>query len=188
MKTGAKQTVYAFIDSQNLNLGVLNDVINKKGRRVYSGNKLDYKRFRNYLRERYEVSQAYIFIGQIPGNDSLYMYLQKAGFILIFKQVAWYYDAKGKVVVKGNVDTDVVLYSAAKLIGEYDKAIFISGDGDFMSLYQYIEENGKLGHIFVPNRYKYSRLLNHYRDRLRFVSDLKGLFRTNKKTRSGGRN
>lgn len=181
---------YAFIDSQNLNLGVRNDVINKAGTRIYEGKKLDYKKFRNYLRERYDVKRAFIFIGMVPGNDSLYTYLQGAGYTLIFKQTTWYFDQEGKVVVKGNVDTDVVLYAAAKFVNEYDNAIFISGDGDFLSLYQHLEEQGKLGNIFVPNRYRYSKLLNHYRSRLRFVSDLKELMgaETNKKTRSGDRN
>ena len=179
---------YAFIDSQNLNLGVLNDVVGKNGKNIYSGQKLDYAKFRNYLRERYGVKEAYLFIGMIPGSDSLYTYLQKCGYTLIFKQVAWYYDEDGQIIVKGNVDTDIVLYAAAKMVDEYNKAIFVSGDGDFMSLYLHLESLNKLGNIFVPNRYRYSKLLNHYRSRIRFVSDLRSLFLTSKKTRSGGRN
>jgi uncharacterized LabA/DUF88 family protein len=181
------QVVYAFIDGQNLHLGVLNDVLNKKGRKVYSGKRLDYKKFRNYLREKYGVTRAYLFLGMVPDHNSLYTHLQQAGFTLVFKQVLWYYDADGELVVKGNVDTDITLYSAAKLVDEYDKAIFVSGDGDFLSTYQHIDSLGKLGYIFVPNRYRYSRLLNHYRRKMRFVSDLRGLFTANKKTRSGGR-
>ncbi len=185
-----KATNYAFIDSQNLNLGVRNDVILKSGKLVYEGKRLDFKKFRHYLRERYDVKKAYIFIGMVPGNEPLYTYLQNAGYTLIFKQTTWFYDQDGKVIVKGNVDTDIVLYAAAKFVGEYDKAIFVSGDGDFLSLYQHLEELNKLGLILVPNRYKYARILNHYRTQLRFVSDLKSLFlpNVNKKTRSDGRN
>jgi len=182
-----KPTVYAFIDSQNLNLGVSLDVVNKHGRRIYIGKKLNYKKFRDYLSQKYDVSKAYLFIGFVPTKNDLYVALQKAGFILIFKTVATYVDKEGKEVTKGNVDTDIVLYSAAILEKEYKLAIFVSGDGDFLSLYQFMEERGKLSKILVPNRQRYSKLLNEYRQKLGFVSDLAPLFLPNKKTRSGGR-
>ena len=71
-----RENNYAFIDSQNLNLGVQS-----------MGWSLDFKRFRVYLREKYGVTQAYIFIGYIEGNANLYRSLQKHGYILIFKPV-----------------------------------------------------------------------------------------------------
>ncbi|MGB7957875.1 MAG: hypothetical protein WCF77_03495 [Minisyncoccia bacterium] len=61
---------YAFIDGQNLHLGI------KK-----MGWKLDYKKFRIYLKEKYNVSRAYFFIGFIPSNQKLYDYLMESGFI-----------------------------------------------------------------------------------------------------------
>ena len=67
---------YAFIDSQNLNLGVQS-----------MGWKLDFRRFRVYLREKYQVEIAYVFIGYIPANQNLYDSLQKAGYVLKFKPV-----------------------------------------------------------------------------------------------------
>ncbi len=188
IKKNTGDSNYAFIDSQNLNLGTAMDVYNNNGKLVHKGTKLDFKKFRDYLRQKYNVTHAYIFIGMIPGNNSLYSYLQESGYIVVFKQIAWHIDSNGKVIVKGNVDTDIVLYAAAKLVNEYSNAIFVSGDGDFLSLYEYIEELGKLDYILVPNRHSYSRLLNKYRHKLRFVSDLKSLSRENKKTKSGGRN
>ena len=65
---------YAFIDSQNLNLGVKSQ-----------GWKLDWRKFRQYLRNKYNVNKAYIFIGQVAGNELLYTFLQECGYILIFK-------------------------------------------------------------------------------------------------------
>lgn len=187
-----KPTTYAFIDSQNLHLGVSNDVVNWKGKRIYSGRKLDYRKFRNYLREKYKVKKAYLFIGFIPTNNKLYSYLQEAGYTLVFKTISTYTDDEGEEQTKGNVDTDIVLYSAAILADEYDKAVFVSGDGDFLSLYKYLSESEKLAYILVPNRHRYSKLLNEYRDSLRFINDLKPLSvptksKTNKKTRSSGR-
>lgn len=65
---------YAFIDGQNLNLGIRE-----------LGWKLDYRKFRVYLKEKYRVIKAYYFIGYIPGMSDLYASLQEAGYILIFK-------------------------------------------------------------------------------------------------------
>ena len=182
--------VYAFIDSQNLNLGVRNDVANKEGKLVYEGKKLDYRRFRHYLREKYSVKRAYIFIGFMPANNKLYSALQDSGFTLVFKTVALYTDINGNEIPKGNVDTDLVLHAAAVEFDNYDKAVFVSGDGDFLSLYQFMESKGKLLRIIVPNRHRYSRLLNAFRGKLAFVSDLPELFKrqnATKKTRSSGR-
>ena len=52
---------YAFIDSQNVNLGVRGD-----------GWRIDWKKFRSYLNDEYDVTKAYLFLGFIPENTSLY--------------------------------------------------------------------------------------------------------------------
>jgi len=65
---------YAFIDSQNLNLGVRSQ-----------GWKLDYKKLRLYLRNKFNIDKAFMFIGLVANNQGLYTELQQAGFILIFK-------------------------------------------------------------------------------------------------------
>ncbi len=48
---------YAFIDSQNLNLGTSKD-IRKKGKIIYKGWKLDFKKFRKYLSDKFRVNKA----------------------------------------------------------------------------------------------------------------------------------
>jgi len=65
---------YAFIDSQNLNLSI-----------KQQGWKLDFKRFRIYLQQKYKVTKAFLFIGYIASNQRLYDTLQSFGYILIFK-------------------------------------------------------------------------------------------------------
>jgi uncharacterized LabA/DUF88 family protein len=136
-----------------------------------------------------------MFIGMVPTNNSLYTYLQRCGFTLVFKAISTYMDETGRTITKGNVDTDIVLWSAARLSAEFDQAVFVSGDGDFLSLYEYMDERGKLLRIMVPNRFRYSKLLNSYRERLAFVEDVPNLLhkitpaknQTTKKTRSSGR-
>lgn len=58
---------FAFIDSQNLNLAILS-----------MNWRVDFKRFRIYLKDKYKVNKAFLFIGYLPGNEKLYTYLQEA--------------------------------------------------------------------------------------------------------------
>lgn len=153
-----RKIVYAFIDSQNLNLGVQD-----------AGWKLDFAKFRQFLRDTYKVEQAYLFIGQMLENQRLYLSLQRAGFILVFKPTQHYFK-DGRKTTKGNVDAELVLYAAARLIDEFDEAVIVSGDGDFACLYEYLEEKGKLGKVLVPNKDKYSKLLKPYLPKLDYVS------------------
>jgi len=60
-----RQKVYAFIDSQNLNLGLLNDIKNKKGKTIYKGWKLDFKKFRVYLSDKFRVSKAFYLLATL---------------------------------------------------------------------------------------------------------------------------
>lgn len=161
--------VFAFIDSQNLNMGVSSDVV-RDGKKIYRGWKLDFKKFRTYLKDKHKVDTAFIFIGNLPGNESLYEYLQRAGYVLILKPTTSYMDGDGKMKVKGNVDTDLVLYASAREIENYDKAVIVSGDGDFLSLYDYLSEQDKLGAILIPNKQNYSSLLNKYAKYFDFAS------------------
>src|SRR3989304_6303944 len=142
--------VYAFIDSQNLNLGVKSQ-----------GWKLDWRKFRQYLRNKYNVIKAYLFIGQVAGNESLYTFLQESGYILIFKPTL-YQHLGDKVIIKGNVDAELVLHTMI-LYKNYQKALIVSGDGDFYCLIEYLEKKGKLLRVLVPNKH-YSSLLRKFND------------------------
>lgn len=163
-----KPVNYAFIDSQNLNMGVATGF--RRRNVSYSGWRLDFEKFRKYLSDKHRVDTAFIFIGNLPGNEALYESLQRAGYILVLKPTTSYKDEAGNDVVKGNVDTDLVLYAAAKEINNYDKAIVVSGDGDFLSLYDFLHAHNKLGKIVIPNKLNYSQLLNKYSEYFDFVS------------------
>ncbi len=63
-----------------------------------------------------------------------------------------------------------MLYAAARLVKEYDTAVVVSGDGDFLCLYEYLEEIGKLEKILVPNKLKYSKLLKPFMARIDYIS------------------
>ncbi len=150
-------TVYAFIDSQNLNLGVRSQ-----------GWKLDFKKFRLYLKNKYSVEKAYLFIGMIPGNEQLYTSLISDGYQLVFKPTVSYTE-DGKKSQKGNVDAELVLYSVAKVFKDYDRAVIVSGDGDFLCLIEYLLEKNKLSKIICPNT-RYSSLLRKHSQYIDVIS------------------
>ena len=134
---------FAFIDAQNVHLGIKS-----------LGWQLDWGRFRVYLRDKYKVAEAYLFIGYLPDNQKLYTHLQKCGFILMFKPLV--FNADG--TVKGNCDANLVLHTILK-INEYDKAIIVSSDGDFYSLVKHLYENNKLLFVLSPYVKTCSKLL-----------------------------
>jgi uncharacterized LabA/DUF88 family protein len=163
---------YAFIDSQNLNMGTQR-----------MGWKLDWRKFRKYLDDKYDITHAYMFIGYMSENESLYEYMHELGYLVVLKptidlgvneqakQAAASGDDKeivagdkDKHLIKGNVDAELVLH-AMKEINSYDQAVIVSGDGDFFSLAEYLDEQGKLSHIIAPN-WQYSSLLKPYESKI----------------------
>jgi len=145
---------YAFIDSQNLNLSIIDQ-----------GWKLDFKRFYKFLQDKFHVNRAFIFIGYINNNQKLYTFLQKVGYIVIFKPTLELPNG----IVKGNVDADLVLHAMIEK-DNYDKALIISGDGDFHCLIEYLFDNDKLLGVIIPNKYSYSSLLKEFANKLLFLN------------------
>lgn len=167
-----KPNTYAFIDSQNLNLG---------SQRM--GWKVDWRKFRQFLRDKYNVTNAYMFIGYMSENESLYEYMYELGFLVVLKPTVDVTstankaeadvtntaskdqkDDKDKHQIKGNVDAELVLY-AMKELPNYDQAIIVSGDGDFFSLAEYLDEQGKLAYVMTPN-WQYSSLLKPFEKKI----------------------
>lgn len=149
---------YAFIDSQNLNLGIRE-----------LGWKLDFKRFKVYLKEKYRIKTAYLFIGYLQENQNLYKSLQEYGYLLIFKPVLK--DKEGKP--KGNVDANLVLQAMIDY-EKYEKAMIITSDGDFYCLVNYLYNNNKLEKVLSPIKEKCSILLKKAaREKIVFMDNLK---------------
>lgn len=165
-----KPITYAFIDSQNLNLGTQSQ-----------GWHVDFRRLRLYLKNKYNVTKAFLFIGYIPENIKLYASLTNAGFELVYKPTIAYLE-KGKEMHKGNVDAELVLWAAARTFREYEKAIVISGDGDFCCLYEYLEERNKLKLIIAPS-HRFSHLLSPFKSKVIRISRYKSILEYKKPTR-----
>jgi len=153
-----KPVVYAFIDSQNLNLGIRD-----------LGWKLDFRKFLVYLKDKYKVKEAFLFIGFLESNQKLYQNLKKWGYQLVFKPAIRF----GKKNIKGNIDAELVLHSAKIQYAKYNQAIFVSGDGDFFCLYEDFEKDKKLYKIFAPSRKSESSLIKRFRDYKLYVEDIR---------------
>jgi uncharacterized LabA/DUF88 family protein len=149
---------YAFIDSQNLNLATQN-----------LGWNLDWAKFRAYLRDNFHVETAYLFIGYMPEHQDIYSALQKSGYIVIFKPVT--ISREGEV--KGNVDAEMVLQAMIDL-NKYDKAVIVTGDGDFASLVSHLVSKDKLESVIIPNQRQHSQMLRQAaKDHVSYLNELR---------------
>jgi len=162
-KFTSRKTTYAFIDSQNLNLGV-----------KAQGWSLDFIKFRKYLKKELNVEKAYIFIGHVAGNQNLYIRLQEYGYILVFKPTTDHQEGDN-YVTKGNVDTELVLHAMVNF-DKYDEAVIVTGDGDFFCLVDHLVSKKKLGKLVVPNS-KYSPLFKYFTKDILNIQDIKSKVR-----------
>ncbi|MEI8230361.1 MAG: NYN domain-containing protein [Candidatus Peregrinibacteria bacterium] len=138
----------AFIDGQNLHLGT-----------TQNGWKIDLKKFRIYLKDKYHVDEAYYFLGYVTEEQQdLYNNLQKSGFIVLFRE----HSSALKGTKKGNVDSDIVFEAMKVLLERQDfgKIMIVSGDGDYKKLVDYLIKRNVFGKILFPNKQFASSLYN----------------------------
>ena len=90
------------------------------------------------------------------------------GYLLILKPTLELPNKK----VKGNVDAELVLHSIIEYVN-YDKAIIVSGDGDFHCLVEYLSMQNKLLRVLTPNIH-YSRLYKNYSNFIVRIDQLRG--------------
>lgn len=162
-----KPRIFAFIDSQNLNVSVQK-----------LGWKMNWQKFHEFLAEKYGVTKSFMFIGYIPEFEKMYEQMHELGYAVVLKptfdltrprpeapendEAEKPGEPEEKKPVKGNIDAELVLW-AMKEISNYDKAIIVSGDGDFYCLVEYLESKGRLSQLLAPSGH-YSSLYNRYED------------------------
>ena len=138
----------AFIDGQNLYISTKT-----------AGWSVDYKKFRIYLKDKYHIDEAYYYLGFVSEEEQdLYDALQKAGFILVFREHSSV--LKGKK--KGNVDTDIVFSILQKIIDDelIGKIVLVSGDGDYKKLVSFLIKKDLFEKLLMPNKKFASSLYN----------------------------
>ena len=148
----------ALIDGQNLHLGT-----------TKNGWKINFSRFRTYLRDKYNIAEALYFLGYVDEQyQDLYSSLQRAGFIVCFRE----HHSALKATKKGNVDTDIVFEAMKVIIERQDIAriLIVSGDGDYKKLVDYLIKKDRFEKLLFPNKQfassLYKRLSPKYFDYL----------------------
>jgi len=127
---------HAYIDGANLHKGAES-----------LGWQIDYKKFYVWLKDKYRIKRAYIFMGYRPGFGKMYARMREAGFLVRFKEVIVTPDGK----IKGNCDTDMAVRSVQDVYESvFDQAIIVSSDGDFYSLVEYLKGKDKMASVLSP--------------------------------------
>lgn len=134
----------AYIDGQNLYLGTTSSSPHWS---------VNLARFRGYLDRKYNVSDAYYYLGYVQEGaniEKLYESIQKAGFILVFRE----HNSAMLGKKKGNVDADIIFSIMRRLYlkEKFSKVVLVSGDGDYKMLVDFLIEEGKFEKILFPNR------------------------------------
>jgi uncharacterized LabA/DUF88 family protein len=150
---------FAFIDGQNLYMGT-----SQNGTTSWS---VDLIKFNIYLTKKYSCSKCYYYLGYVQDGqnaEKLYEEIQNAGFILVFRQ----HNQAMLGKKKGNVDSDIIFNVMKRLYKKenFSKIVLVSGDGDYVSLVDFLVEENKFEKILFPNRKYasslYKKLSNRY--------------------------
>lgn len=131
------------------------------------GFKIEYKKFRGWLRQKYNPTNVYIFIGLVPNRIAFYEYLQECGFILVFKQTI---SVEG--TIKGNCDAELVLKAVSDFYTKaFTSCILVTGDGDFGCLVEFLQHNDAINRIVAPAEDRCSILLKNKNIEITFLND-----------------
>ena len=139
-----KSKNFAFIDWQNLYLWTNQENWN-----------IDYKKFRIFLKDKYQVSEAYYYLWFLDEwEQELYSKLQKAGFIIVFRE----HNKNMKWKKKWNVDVDIVFDIMKNIVEneDFDKIVLVSWDWDYIRMVKYLISKDLLLKILFPSS-KYSK-------------------------------
>jgi len=78
------------------------------------------------------------------------------------------------------VDAELVLKTMIEL-NNFNKAIIITGDGDFCCLVKHLIEIKKLRILMIPDRKNYSALFREFRKDIIYMNELRGKLRYKKR-------
>lgn len=121
---------YVFIDAAN--------VIYRHGNeRLW---KIDLKKLIKYLQERFGASKIFYFGGidyQNAAQMSIYRRMLEWGYELRFNPVKHFVNDRGERYLKADVDSRMT-FEIMRLFPEYDRAVILTGDGDFYWVLEYI--------------------------------------------------
>jgi len=119
-----KEIIYAFIDASNIIYGAKAE-----------GWFIDQKKLIQYLKNKFSVKKAFFYFGKDKKDKKKEKFLSRLrqfGYILRVKEIKRF----GKRI-KANCDVDLTMDMLLKE-KEYDRAIVLTGDGDFAPLFRHL--------------------------------------------------
>lgn len=138
--------------------------------------KIDLKKLKNYFATRCTLVGIYYYSAYFEESDSqksLFEMLSRKGFVLRVKKIRKITNDDGTITLKGNCDTDMVVDAVARM-SEYDTAVLMSGDSDFIPLVNLLRGNGKKV-VIISTRWHVAHDLitaaNHYVDINKFKTN-----------------
>lgn len=123
-------TTYVFIDASNIIYGCKSQ-----------GWKMDFKKLIKYLKERYEAKKVFYLAGLDPENKKqlgFYEKLQEFGYKLRMVPLKTFGDGSKK----GDVDSRMT-FEIMQHYDKYDRAVVLTGDGDYFWVLNHLKENDK---------------------------------------------
>lgn len=135
------------------------------------GWKVDFKKLKKYFEQKCNLVAIYYYsayLEESPRQQSFFEMLSRKGFIMRLKKLKRIVESDGSIRLKGNCDTDMVVDAVARM-GEYDTAVIMSGDSDFVSLVNLLQGQAKRV-IVVSTRWHIAKDLVQVAD---FYFDLK---------------
>lgn len=125
----SKIITYAFIDASNIIYGA-------RAERWH----IDQKKLFNYLRKKFNTSKTFFYFGKDEKNLKQAKFLKKLesfGYTLRVKQIKRY-----GLRQKANCDVDLTM-DMLLLQTKYNRAVVLTGDGDFLPLFAYLKKQKK---------------------------------------------
>jgi uncharacterized LabA/DUF88 family protein len=108
---------------------------------------IDYRKLLTYFRDRCRLLRALYFTALVDDVEyspirPLIDWLDYNGFRVVTKPAKVFTDATGLRKVKGNMDIEIAIHMM-QLAGTLDHIVLFSGDGDFRSLVEAVQNNGR---------------------------------------------
>lgn len=132
-----KPVTFVFIDATNIIYGAGG-----------AGWKVDFKKLMSYLKGRYQALKV-LYYGGIDSNNqkqlNFYKKLEFFGYELRLVPVKTFKDGKKKADVDSRMTFEIML-----LLNQYNNAIFMTGDGDFFWVFEYLIQT-KIGVKLIAN-------------------------------------
>ncbi|MBI3335119.1 MAG: NYN domain-containing protein [Candidatus Portnoybacteria bacterium] len=169
-KSDGEKQVIVFIDAANIIYGC---------RRV--GWKMDFEKLIRYMKTRLKADRILYYAGLDSENKKqllFYEALQRFGYELRLVPVKRFKDG----LRKGDVDARLT-FEAMKYLNEYDEGIFLTGDGDYYWLLEYLLQNGKKTRLIAHRESTAKELRQLFGGTFTDISRLKKLLEFRKKTK-----